>query len=556
MDISIIMNYNNPYRENVPHYSGNYGNRSPQRNHRRVYLKNHQNASYPRQPSPIPLPSQFLPHEHGVHHTNESYYPNRFSRDSFNYGSSMRHHNVHRFNQIPPLNTISPRAHRREGKNHFSGTIETDSIHPQIEPWTYDNGVTLQRAPNNEYNIRNKRKMNELNDTPPNSKRSKFILNETSITKIKSPISPKTVPKPIASTNNNSNNSNNNSNTTNFGVKYSTESKREKQNNEERLSLLSKQIEEYSNLSSMDKTITKNKYNYCNMLRELVRSVHRDADFKLFGSMINGFVMPSSDLDITLLTNNKLFPLSVLSSILTPIKRNKRFVDCELIRAKVPIIKCYDVLNNVDVDISINNHSGIKNSFLLKAYCKLDPRVRPLVVVIKEWAKNSDVCNSRNGKLSSYAISLMVIFFLQEKVSPPILPTLQKKYASLFSSGMDVRFIQNTDISHICDEWKSKNNLNLAQLLIYFFEFYSKFSYRDYVISVKEGKISRLHTLQRFRGYKGFINIEDPYTLDNVAQTVYCLESYSSIASSIRKKYNTLLTEIPDLQEFLQFEES
>lgn len=57
-----------------------------------------------------------------------------------------------------------------------------------------------------------------------------------------------------------------------------------------------------------------------------------------------------------------------------------------------------------------------------------DWRVRPLVVVVKMWAKRHDINSARYNTLSSYGLCLMVINFLQCGVQPPVLPCLQELY--------------------------------------------------------------------------------------------------------------------------------
>ena len=48
-------------------------------------------------------------------------------------------------------------------------------------------------------------------------------------------------------------------------------------------------------------------------------------------------------------------------------------------------------------------------------------RVRPLVVAVKRWAKHHGINEARNQTLSSYALTLMVIHFLQAGVQPPVI---------------------------------------------------------------------------------------------------------------------------------------
>lgn len=51
----------------------------------------------------------------------------------------------------------------------------------------------------------------------------------------------------------------------------------------------------------------------------------------------------------------------------------------------------------------------------LSLFFLVDSRVRPLVVVVKKWAKTQGINDASQGTLSSYALTLMVIHYLQGK---------------------------------------------------------------------------------------------------------------------------------------------
>ncbi|EDO25766.1 predicted protein, partial [Nematostella vectensis] len=42
-----------------------------------------------------------------------------------------------------------------------------------------------------------------------------------------------------------------------------------------------------------------------------------------------------------------------------------------------------------------------------------DSRVKPLIMIVKKWAKKHQINDAKDGTLSSYALSLMVINYLQ-----------------------------------------------------------------------------------------------------------------------------------------------
>ena len=79
----------------------------------------------------------------------------------------------------------------------------------------------------------------------------------------------------------------------------------------------------------------------------------------------------------------------------------------------------------IQCDINFSNHLAIHNSALLRCYSKCDPRVRPIVIFIKSWAKQRRINSAYEGSLSSYGYVLMILHYLIQIACPPVLPNLQ-----------------------------------------------------------------------------------------------------------------------------------
>ena len=71
------------------------------------------------------------------------------------------------------------------------------------------------------------------------------------------------------------------------------------------------------------------------------------------------------------------------------------------------------------------NISAMENTRMLRTYASIDPRVKTLGYVVKEFAKRCDIGDASRGSLSSYAYILMLIYYLQQ-VQPPVVPVLQE----------------------------------------------------------------------------------------------------------------------------------
>ena len=76
---------------------------------------------------------------------------------------------------------------------------------------------------------------------------------------------------------------------------------------------------------------------------------------------------------------------------------------------------------------------------MLRTYASIDPRVKTLGYVVKEFAKRCDIGDASRGSLSSYAYILMLIYYLQQ-VQPPVVPVLQEIHDGTVSKIFHLKF--------------------------------------------------------------------------------------------------------------------
>src|SRR4051794_31125012 len=55
--------------------------------------------------------------------------------------------------------------------------------------------------------------------------------------------------------------------------------------------------------------------------------------------------------------------------------------------ARVPIVRIWDPEFQVASDLNVNNTLALENTRMVKTYVEIDPRVRPLAMIIKYWTK-------------------------------------------------------------------------------------------------------------------------------------------------------------------------
>jgi len=159
-------------------------------------------------------------------------------------------------------------------------------------------------------------------------------------------------------------------------------------------------------------------------------------------------------------------------------------------RARVPIVKFNDPHSGISCDICINNVLALYNTKLLADYAKIDLRVKQLGYILKYWAKRRAINEPYQGTLSSYALLLMLINFLQLR-NPPILPCLQQMKdenepnLEQIICGFDCSYYTKTEK---LQGFGQPNKETLGDLLAAFFRFYAhEFDYKNSVISVRTG---------------------------------------------------------------------
>ncbi|OIW32496.1 hypothetical protein CONLIGDRAFT_572743 [Coniochaeta ligniaria NRRL 30616] len=138
----------------------------------------------------------------------------------------------------------------------------------------------------------------------------------------------------------------------------------------------------------------------------------------------------------------------------------------------------------VQCDVNFSAHLALHNTALLRCYSYTDPRVTPMVLFVKHWAKVRDINNPYRGTLSSYGYVLMVIHYLVNVVQPFVCPNLQllappddpnMPPEHAVCKGYNVRFWRD---EATIQRLASRNELNqnrdsLGYLLRGFFEYYA-----------------------------------------------------------------------------------
>ena len=203
----------------------------------------------------------------------------------------------------------------------------------------------------------------------------------------------------------------------------------------------------------------------------------------------------------------------------------------------------------IQCDINFSNYVAVHNTRLLRCYAKCDSRVREMGIFVKAWAKARKINTPYHGTLSSYGYILMVLHYLMNVATPPVIPNLQhwardadawagKTTVDLFE-GFDIRFEQKENtLAHDAQTGQlmpMRNMQSIGDLLRGFFRYYGDnacFSWTREVISIRtngglltkqsKGWISAKSTGENNQiRLRYLLTIEDPFEIEhNIARTV------------------------------------
>ncbi|XP_008286359.1 terminal uridylyltransferase 4 [Stegastes partitus] len=258
-------------------------------------------------------------------------------------------------------------------------------------------------------------------------------------------------------------------------------------------------------------------------LEAFVRRQYAGARLQLFGSSKNGFGFRQSDLDICMVLEGQdsmddADCITIIESLARMLKKHPGLKNIlPITTAKVPIVKFYHVRTGLEGDISLYNTLALHNTNLLASYAAIDRRVKILCYVMKVFAKMCDIGDASRGSLSSYAYTLMVLFFLQQR-NPPVIPVLQeiydgKKKPEVLVDGWNVYFFN--DLKTLPSRWPQhgNNTESVGELWLGLLRFYTEdFDFREHVICVRQQ--ARLTTFNKQWTSK-YIVIEDPFDLNH-----------------------------------------
>ncbi|EHL00696.1 putative Poly(A) RNA polymerase cid11 [Glarea lozoyensis 74030] len=175
----------------------------------------------------------------------------------------------------------------------------------------------------------------------------------------------------------------------------------------------------------------------------------------VFGSSGNLLCTDESDVDICITTDAKeMEGVCLIADLLA--RNGMQKVIC-VSTAKVPIVKIWDPELRLSCDMNVNNPLALENTRMIKTYVQIDPRVRPLAMIVKHWTKRR-IVNDAEPHASCTASTAPTTAY--EAASEG---RVRKFYGHEFDYDKHVVSVRNgKQISKIEKKWHLANNNTLG----------------------------------------------------------------------------------------------
>lgn len=223
----------------------------------------------------------------------------------------------------------------------------------------------------------------------------------------------------------------------------------------------------------------------------ILQAIQPTAQLVMFGSVENGLNLANADLDLMVVdvssVKDQLHDLHFdLPSLYSEALRGQGYSVKLLAKTRIALIKIQReyIGGAFSCDICFDNPLALHNTRLLATYAACDSRVPILMMFAKLWARSRKINDAFGGTLKSYGFLLLLIYYLQNKCVPALLPNLQMVASSgrfvkpeeLACQGYDIWYSKDAEIVPTIQQ----NSSSVGELLEGFFSHFAyEFDYRD-----------------------------------------------------------------------------
>jgi len=351
---------------------------------------------------------------------------------------------------------------------------------------------------------------------------------------------------------------------------------------------LDDQLQELMVLTELTAEDVKIRSDIClNIYKTFVQHGYVHCSVTPFGSSVNGLGQRGCDLDVyidlgsptipannTMLVHNVPVTFTEVQKVHLTARILRTIPQCghihSIAQARVPIVKFMHRPTGISCDISFKNRAGTLNSEYIRFCTEFDARVRPLMIAVRTFCKHHELGGGGGGpKLSNYAVTLLVILYLQQ-LDFPILHSVQtlqqyvKEEERELLNGWDCSFSTDRAVLPALPD----NRQGVFELLAGFLKFYAKPELSRLLLCPRLARVinkddlihsppQEFPSLSSFLGadesmmtFKNTLTLQDPFELNiNVTRNlsekaVSILQAYLSEAASLTESLMKPNTEV------------
>lgn len=138
------------------------------------------------------------------------------------------------------------------------------------------------------------------------------------------------------------------------------------------------------------------------------------AQVQMFGSVATNSFLPSSDIDICVLTGDRLSIPDDLNKVADILRSTPDFENIIVLdKTAIPIVKCAHTTTQLRVDINFNLTHVSETVNWVQEKINDIRQLEPLLLVLKQFLAQRRLNNPFEGGLPSYALVVMLVYFLE-----------------------------------------------------------------------------------------------------------------------------------------------
>ncbi|CAN0901386.1 Terminal nucleotidyltransferase 4B [Linum grandiflorum] len=151
---------------------------------------------------------------------------------------------------------------------------------------------------------------------------------------------------------------------------------------------------------------------------DVIKYIWPSCNVEVFGSFRTGLYLPTSDIDVVILSSHVITPQTGLRAISRALSQRgiaKKIL--VIAKARVPIIKFVETRSGLSFDISFDVDNGPKAADFIKDAVVRWPSLRPLCLILKVFLQQRELNEVYTGGIGSYALLTMLMAALKNQSS-------------------------------------------------------------------------------------------------------------------------------------------